>query len=275
MPTLPAHQFAMGGDFLVYDAKVTTVYRDRLFANYGHDFQDVGESFDHRSARQWGRARTYHLRGWLPEDRNAGILDVACGSGKLLHFFSRHRYVNLAGIDISRDQVALARQVTPDVAQGNVLEYLEQKPESYDLITGYDIVEHFRKDEVLRFLDGCHSALRPGGRLVLQTPNADSPWGMGYIYGDFTHEVGFNPNALSRLLRLAGFCRIEAREAGPVPWGNSAKSTLRYFIWQIIRVGLLSWNLAETGTKGSGILTRVFLISAVKGGEERLLAKRI
>ena len=107
MPTLPAHQFAMGGDFLVYDAKVTTVYRDRLFANYGHDFQDVGESFDHRSARQWGRARTYHLRGWLPEDRNAGILDVACGSGKLLHFFSRHRYVNLAGIDISRDQVAL------------------------------------------------------------------------------------------------------------------------------------------------------------------------
>lgn len=156
---------------------------------------------------------------------------------------------------------------------GQCAEHLERKPESYDLITGYDIVEHFHKDEVLRFLDGCHSALKPGGRLILQTPNADSPWGIGYIYGDFTHEVAFNPNALSRLLRLAGFCRIEAREAGPVPWGSSAKSTLRYFIWQIIRVGLLSWNLAETGAKGSGILTRVFLISAVKGTEERLPAK--
>ena len=125
---------------------------------------------------------------------------------------------------------------------------------------------HFYKDEVLRFLDACNNALKPGGRLVLQTPNADSPWGMSIRHGDFTHEVGFNPNALTRLLSLTGFQAIESRETGPIPLGHSIKSTIRFFIWQIIRAGLKLWNLAETGSAGSGIFTRVFLIAGKKQG---------
>jgi hypothetical protein len=83
-------------------------------------------------------------------------------------------------------------------------------------------------------------------------------------YGDFTHEVGFNPNSLSRLMRLVGFRNIEARETGPVPLGYSLPSTVRYFVWQIIRGALKVWNIAETGNAGSGVLTRIFLISGVK-----------
>lgn len=244
--------------------KTRTSYRDRLYSNYGHDFQDAGEKFDREGALRWARACAYHLRGWLPEQKEAHILDLACGAGKLLFFFSKRGYQDLAGVDISQDQVALARQVTPNVKQESVLDHLESNPASYDIITGYDIIEHFHKDEVLRFIDGCLSALKPGGRLILQTPNADSPWGVSLRYGDFTHEVCFNPNALSRLLRIVGFCDIEAREAGPVPWGSSLTSSVRYLIWQVIRVGLRVWNLAEAGTAGGGVWTRVFLISGVK-----------
>ena len=181
--------------------------------------------------------------------------------------FSRNNgYRNLTGIDISPDQVALTRQVTTDVIQGNVLEHLEQNPNSYDLIISFDLIEHFHKDEVLRFLDGCHTALKPNGRLILQTPNADSPWGSTIRYGDFTHEVCFNSNVLCRLLKLVGFQQTKAREAGPVPWGYSAVSTVRYLIWQLIRCGLSLWNLVETGSKGDGVFTRVFLVSGIKGG---------
>ena len=154
----------------------------------------------------------------------------------------------------------------PDVREQNVLEFLEANRGAFDLITGLDIVEHFSKPEVLRFLDGCFSALKPGGRLILQTPNADSPWGTVHRYNDFTHEVCFNPNALNRLLALAGFTRIEARETGPVAFGYSLKSSVRFMIWQTIRAGLKLWNLAETGGAGSGVFTRVFLISAIKTG---------
>jgi len=230
-------------------------------------FIDAPETFNETVAWQWGRAQRYYLRHWLPEDKDAQIVDLACGGGKLLYFFKRMGYTNITGVDISPEQVKLARQVTPDVEEANVLDWLEAHPASFDLITGFDIVEHFHKDEVLRFLDACHGALKPGGRLILQTPNAESPFGMSIRYGDFTHEVGLNPNALSRLLSLTGFQWIESRETGPIPIGHSIKSSIRYLIWQSIRAGLKLWNLAETGGAGSVVFTRVFLIT----GEKRAL----
>jgi len=239
-------------------------YRDRIYENYATNFQDAPTIFDEAAAWRWGRAYRHYLRRWLPGDKDAMIVDLACGGGKLLYFFKRMGYGNAAGVDISPEQVRLARQVTPDVEEANILDWLESHPARFDLVTGFDIVEHFNKDEVLRFLDACHGALKPGGRLILQTPNAETPWGTMHRYSDFTHEVGFNPNARSRLLALVGFARVESREQGPVPLGHSVKSTVRYLIWQSIRAGLKLWNLAETGTAGSGVFTRVFLITCEK-----------
>jgi hypothetical protein len=76
----------------------------------------------------------------------------------------------------------------------------------------------------LRFLAASFAALKPGGRLVLQTPNADSPFGVAMRYSDFTHEICFNPNALARLLALHGFGAIEVRELAPVPWATASQA---------------------------------------------------
>ncbi len=240
-------------------------YRARIYARYATNFQSAPQVFDVEAARRWGRAYRHYLRGWLPQERSARVLDVACGGGKLLQFFIDAGYRDVHGVDVSPEQVALARQVTPHVVQADVLEFLAEERGRFDLITGLDIVEHFCKDEVLRFLDLCHAALKPGGRVVLQTPNAESPWGTHHQYNDLTHELGFNPNALGRLLALVSFERIEAREQGPVPLRYSAASTLRWLVWQAIRAGLKVWNLAETGDAGSGVFARVFLISGRRG----------
>lgn len=239
-------------------------YRSRIYTQYASRFQSAPKTFDVAAARQWGRAYRHYFRKWLPERRDARILDVACGGGKLLQFYLDCGYTNVHGVDVSPEQVALARQVTPNVIEANVLDYLAEHGGRFDFISGLDIIEHFRKDEVLRFLDLLFAALVPGGRVVLQTPNAESPWGTHHRYNDLTHELGFNPNLLTRLLALVGFTGIEAREQGPVPWGYSAASTLRWCAWQTIRTGLKLWNLAETGNVGSGVFTRVFLISAIR-----------
>lgn len=239
-------------------------YRDRIYQNYGTNFQNAAETFSVQAAAQWGRGYTYYLRGWLPADRKAVIADVACGGGKLLYLYQRLGYENFMGVDISPEQVKLARQIAPQVVEADVLNWLEENPNTFHLITGFDIVEHLEKSEVLHFLDACYKALKPGGRLVLQTPNAESPWGSMQRYGDFTHEVGFTPTLLERLLRLSNFQMIQARETGPVPWGYSLISSIRFLIWRSIRLGLQIWNLAETGASGSGVFTRVFLITAVK-----------
>lgn len=96
--------------------------------------------------------------------------------GELHSFFKRMGYQDLTGVDISPEQVKPANLVTPNVQEANILDWLESNPTSFDLITSFDIVEHFYRPKVLRFLDACHKALKPGGRLVFQTPNADSPW---------------------------------------------------------------------------------------------------
>jgi len=239
-------------------------YRERIYASFGKNFQDAPENFDHNTSLRWGRARRYHLRGWLPESKTARIVDLACGGGKLLHFFVEQGYQRVEGVDISPDQVALSRQVTPNVTQGNVIEFLEANSGQFDLITGFDIVEHFYKDEALRFLDAAYAALKPSGRLILQTPNAGVPWGAQPRYGDFTHEIGFNPNSLGRLLRMTGFSGNEARECDPPPYGLSLFSSIRFVLWQVIRLQLMAWNLIETGSAGDRVFTRVFLMTGIK-----------
>jgi 2-polyprenyl-3-methyl-5-hydroxy-6-metoxy-1,4-benzoquinol methylase len=236
-------------------------YRDRIYERYSANFQDLAPVFDETASRLWGKAYQYYLRGWLPKRKDAAIVDVACGGGRLLHFFREQGYDRIQGVDLSPEQIGIARQVLADVHEMNALDFLERNPKTFDLITGFDMIEHLHKPEVLRFLDAAYTALRPEGRLVLQTPNADSPWGTMHRYNDFTHEVCFNPNALSRLMRLAGFQKTESREVGPVPFGYSLKSMVRAGAWQGFRTVLKMWNLAECGSIGSGIFTRVFLIS--------------
>lgn len=239
-------------------------YRTRIYSEYATRFQDAVEVFDRAGSIRWGRAYDYYLRGWLPKDKGAVIVDLACGGGKLLWFLKEHGYHHLQGVDISHEQVQLARQVIPQVEEADALNFLAGEKNCFDLIMGLDIIEHFQKDEVLQFLDGCHGALKPGGRLILQTPNAESPWGSVIRYGDFTHEVCFTPNSLKRLMYMCGFRDVIIREQGPVPWGYSMKSSARFTMWQVIRFCLKMWNVAETGNSGSGIFSRVFVASGCR-----------
>ena len=191
-------------------------------------------------------------------------MDLACGGGSLLYFFRERGYANLAGVDISPEQVALSRQVTNEVTQDNVLHFLQTHEGEFDLITALDLAEHFQKDEFLAFWTVLLAALRPGGRLILQTPNADTPWAAYHRYNDFTHEVCFQSNSLSRLMRLSGLVNVAGRELGPIPKGYSAACTLRHILWRLIRLSLQFYNVVETVVPGSGVFTRVFLMSGMK-----------
>ncbi|MFX0139256.1 MAG: class I SAM-dependent methyltransferase [Candidatus Hodarchaeota archaeon] len=241
---------------------MNTNYRKKIYPEYASRMQDASPVFNKNEAVRWGKAYDTYLRGWLPDRKNAAVLDVGCGGGNLLYFFRSREYRNVKGIDISHEQINLARQVHDDVVETDNIKFLESQENKYDLIIGLDIVEHYQKDEVLRFLEACYNALNSGGCLILQTPNAESPWGTHHRYHDFTHEIGFNPNSLKRLISLVGLSDIEFREAGPVVHG--IVSLLRYLIWKVIHICLLLWNLVETGSKGSGIYTRVFLIKGKK-----------
>jgi len=181
-----------------------------------------------------------------------------------LFFLKESGFDNFVGVDISPGQVSVAKQVTSNVFQENAIDYLGGQKGVFDLIVALDLIEHFTKDELLRFLDACIGALGPGGRVVYQTPNADSPFGLTHRYGDLTHEIGFNADLLTRLMKLAGLIEVETRELGPVPFGYSLVSTVRYPLWRCIRAAVRLWNIVETGHPGSGVYTRIILASGRK-----------
>jgi SAM-dependent methyltransferase len=86
--------------------------------------QDSGPFFNEKEARRWGRAYEYYFRAWLPKDKGVSIGDLGCGIGRLLYFFTQLGYFNLIGVDISPEQVQIAKQVMANVYEADILDFL-------------------------------------------------------------------------------------------------------------------------------------------------------
>lgn len=100
-----------------------------------------------------------------------------------------------------------------DVSVGGI-DALDAVNERYDVITLSHVIEHVGdpNDALLRL----QGALKPGGRLWLETPNLGS---LGYrLFGRNwrgleppRHLVLFNPRSLRESLARAGFCDVHQR----------------------------------------------------------------
>jgi 2-polyprenyl-3-methyl-5-hydroxy-6-metoxy-1,4-benzoquinol methylase len=206
---------------------------------------------------------SYAMKGWLSQVSKSGqVSDIACGEGNILRLLQSEGFKDLHGIDISPEQVELAQSQFPQVVCGDAIEYLNNHTNQFDLITAFDILEHFYKDEAIDFLDKIHTALRPGGRLILQLPNGDSPFAGSVVHGDFTHEVTYTTVSLKHVLLACGFENIEFQEHSPQP--TSIKSVIRSAIWASVRQIIRFVHIVETGGPSTGVYARVMRATAVK-----------
>jgi hypothetical protein len=91
----------------------------------------------------------------------------------------------------------------------------------------------------------------------------ESPFGMRIRYGDLTHELAFTQSSLSQLLLSSGFSKVDCYEDQPIPHG--VKSTIRWFLWKVIRSLLFSYIIVETGDiDRDAIFSQNFLAVAYK-----------
>lgn len=238
-------------------------YRQSYYHNYLSLTGDQ-KALELKDYQQWAGAAAALLRNWLPPDRKAPILDMGCGDGKFLFMLEQMGYTDLTGVDLSPEQIERARQWCPGarIIQGDVRAFLQDNAERFQLISGFDVIEHFHKDELLSLLSLIKRALTTGGRVIFQTPNAVSPWAGTVSYGDFTHEWFFTPGGLANLLNLQGFTKFEARACAPRIHG--LKSLVRACLWQLLKLSYVLVNLIETGGGHNWIYTRVFVGTAVK-----------
>src|SRR2546427_10840956 len=96
------------------------------------------------------------------------ILDLGCGTGwfteKLAHFGAA------TGIDLSAKAIGLAKRRFPDTSfiAGNIFE-TALPLESFDVVVSQQVIAHVV--DQTRYLDLAASALKPGGHLIVTTPN--------------------------------------------------------------------------------------------------------
>lgn len=201
----------------------------------------------------------------FPRNNEAKILDLGCGHGALIYFAHSMGYSNIIGVDRSPEQVTAAKSLNIEgVQQGELMETLKSlHNESYDVIVTFDVIEHFRKEELLIFVDEVKRVLKNCGRWIIHTPNGESPFGCRMLFWDFTHELAFTRHSISQLLLASGFNQVQCFEDKPILHG--LKSTMRLILWELIRIILRLYLLAETGDGGSAcILSQNFLTVGVK-----------
>ena len=243
----------------------TASIRERIYAHYVDAWDEAAAP----SSVQGFAARAPTLRGiiraYFPADRDAAILDVGCGHGALLYFARGAGYRRLRGIDVSPQQVAVARRLGIEgVEEGDLMTFLASLPESsQDVVIAFDVIEHFTKDELVGFVDAVRRVLKPSGLWLIHSPNAESPFGAAVRYSDMTHEQAFTRTSLEQLLRASGFSTVECFESGPVAHG--IRSLVRVGLWKLIRLALRMWMAVETGDTGKrALFTRNLLAVARK-----------
>lgn len=238
-------------------------YRERLYGRYiSTHFGEHREISVDGLERQLPVLRRYfgHL---LPKDKTANILDIGCGYGALLYFLRKEGYVNVWGVDLSPEQVAAARRLGFEhVHCADGLEFLKAKREFFQAVIASDLLEHLKKDEVVRLLEAAYEALTPGGTLVVQTANAESPFFGTIRYGDFTHELAFTRHSVAQLFSVAGFTGVRVYPAGPVVHGLF--SAVRLVLWHGIKLLLCMYQAVETGCLTGHIFTRDLIAAARK-----------
>ena len=142
--------------------------------------QDLGdlahyvEGHDDRFAEQ-AAVRIRNAERFLqllpPPETGATLLDVGCAYGFLL-VAARNLGYEPRGVEISEAAAAYARGTYDlDVLTGSI-EDTRLAPESVDVVTLADVIEHLTAPAAV--VDRIHGLLKPGGRLLILTPDLES-----------------------------------------------------------------------------------------------------
>jgi SAM-dependent methyltransferase len=109
------------------------------------------------------------------------ILDVGCGTGANLEMLSQ--FGSAEGVDVSSEALAFCRSRGLEAVKKGEAEKLPYESNSFDLVTGLDVVEHL--DDDLAGLSEMHRVLRPGGTALLFVPAFMFLWG---VQDDISHH---------------------------------------------------------------------------------------
>jgi O-antigen chain-terminating methyltransferase len=145
------------------------------------------------------------------------IADLGCGRGEFLEALAA-RGLAARGCDTNPVMVARCREKRLAVDDADLFSWLRAQPEgSLGGVTAYQVVEHLPADSLLPLVELAVSRLATGGRLLLETVNAESVYAMKWFWMDLTHVRPVPGPSLGRLMEACGLREVTIAYRSPVP----------------------------------------------------------
>jgi 2-polyprenyl-3-methyl-5-hydroxy-6-metoxy-1,4-benzoquinol methylase len=204
--------------------ELEAIYREAYF---GHSKYQDQATLRAENQRRLGLLRQYVGGG-------GQVLEAGCGDGSFL--YEAKPYYKMQGFDLAPAGVNLARAKNPDIAQQiwvSPLETLDLPNAYFDAICLWDVIEHIWNPRMVA--DHLLCALKPGGLLLLSTPNIDTVIArlMGKRWAFMTppeHLSFFSQASIHQLF-------VNQLQAELVAWSSRGKrANLGFILYKLRRV---------------------------------------
>lgn len=145
---------------------------------YAFDYRNKGGTFKTLRILVWLASRFGPLRDivegsmmWLNRSRPGKLLDIGCGNGQFLSRMQGFGW-QVFGVEPDGQAAKIAREKFGISIYEGTLEEVDFHDDTFDTITMSHVIEHL--PDPINTLRECYRVLKPGGQLVITTPNIKS-----------------------------------------------------------------------------------------------------
>lgn len=174
----------------------------QLYEEDADYISDLSVATSHKALLMWNHVRAIPQLYKLGNHKALDVLDIGCFNGFFVKEL-RDRGFNAIGVDFNRKALEFGRRVYGLGAfiSDETLHDLVAGRQSFDAITIFEVIEHL--ENYTELIEQAISLLRPGGVLIISTPNSKMSW---RNQGDFPphHLSRFSPESLKGLTNYHG-----------------------------------------------------------------------
>lgn len=144
-----------------------------------------------------------YLKDRFDIDANSRLLDVGCGRGDMLRAFQQLG-LRVNGLELLDYHSELTADIDVDYANFESQRF-PFPDDAFDVVFSKSVIEHLHNPE--NFLRESRRILRPGGRIIILTPDWQT---QRYIfYNDFTHRQPYTVLGLNNALKIYDFSEVK------------------------------------------------------------------
>ncbi|XOB46589.1 MAG: class I SAM-dependent methyltransferase [Candidatus Nealsonbacteria bacterium] len=241
------------GNFSLYECPNCEVQFWVPFQNPGAEWYEKNSYNVHRKQIsnekyiRWAVKHYWHTGQFLKspphsDPKEKTLLDIACSTGGFMLEAKEIGYT-VYGVDFDKEEINIAKKFgLNNVYAEDVIQFLKNHREKFDVITGFEVIEHL--DRPKEFLKLINDSLKPNGYLVLSTPNRKRYFGKIFELWDFPyyHLMRFDRQSLKNFVEQTNFIVVKIKDQNAMDFFVNAT---RVGLGKFLRKKLNKTNVTE------------------------------